>query len=62
MTIVLKELENSNRYGRVKIDEDIKLLVLKKRKPGIKRLCQCRDLSDKMSLLIVVKEQAGYIS
>ncbi len=37
MTIVLKELENANRYGSVKIDENNKITCFEEKKPGVSK-------------------------
>jgi|TARA_B100001971_G_scaffold124524_1_gene114662 NDP-sugar pyrophosphorylase family protein len=37
MTIVLKELENTNRYGSVKIDENNKITCFEEKKPGVSK-------------------------
>jgi NDP-sugar pyrophosphorylase family protein len=58
MTIVLKELENSNRYGSVKIDEDNKITCFEEKKTGLsKGLINAGVYMIKETLFDSIKEQ-----
>ena len=58
MTIVLKELENSNRYGSVKIDEDNKITCFEEKKTGLsKGLINAGVYMIKKTLFDSIKEQ-----
>ncbi len=59
MTIVLKELENSNRYGSVKIDENNKITCFEEKKTGVsKGYVNAGIYLIKRSLFDSIKEQA----
>ena len=58
MTIVLKELENSNRYGSVKIDEDNKITRFEEKKTGLsKGLINAGVYMIRKTLFDSIKEQ-----
>jgi len=59
MTIVLKELENTNRYGSVKIDENNKITCFEEKKTGVsKGYVNAGIYLIKRSLFDSIKEQA----
>ena len=58
MTIVLKELENTNRYGSVKIDENNKITCFEEKKTGVsKGYVNAGIYLIKRSLFDSIKEQ-----
>ena len=58
MTIVLKELKNTNRYGSVKIDEDNKITCFEEKKTGLsKGLINAGVYMIKKTLFDSIKEQ-----
>jgi NDP-sugar pyrophosphorylase family protein len=58
MTIVLKELKNTNRYGSVKIDEDNKITGFEEKKTGLsKGLINAGVYMIKKTLFDSIKEQ-----
>ena len=58
MTIVLKELKNTNRYGSVKIDEDNKITCFEEKKTGLsKGLINAGVYMIKETLFDSIKEQ-----